>query len=353
MILRTVHVGVGGNGQWSTEVLGADPRFRPVAIIDTHATSAKTAQYKLGLAGHKNVPTFSGLTGALTQIEADALVVTTPTKTHAEFVRMALAVNMHVLVERPLTISWDDAKAIVADADSAWVKLCVAQRARYTACEQTVAYILSKPDHPYSPGAVRIVDYVHHRHRPEPGKLDFPFAMVWDAAVDHVDSLATWLGPVKRVTARSYATPWTHYTYDANLSAFIEFEGGAVCNYVMTHDANIHQQQVTMQGERGALVLTDQEKLRFFPKPAGPLESAAEQVVECDIMDCVPPEQCIADEFFRYVVEDVEPGISGKRNLQTVAVCEALVRSAREKKPIDVSDIRQSGLCPPFQGEKG
>jgi len=277
MILRTVHVGVGGHGQWPIDVMGKDPRFKPVALVDNNPTAARTAQYLLGNAGHKGVPTFSGLTGALSQLEADALVICTPTKTHAEFARMGFAASMHVLVEKGMTMDWNEAKSLVADADASWSKFCVAQNYRYMDCEQSIAYILAKPEHPFYPGKVRIVDYIHHRYRPEPRNLDYPFAMVWDMSCHHVDSLSCWLGPAKRVTARSYAAPWTQYVHHANISAFIEYESGAVCNYVLTHDATMNQWRIAFQGERGALVLTDRDRLRFYPKPAEQLGSAEAQ----------------------------------------------------------------------------
>jgi len=127
MILRTIHVGVGTQGQKMLEEAGKDARFKPVAIVDTNATAARMAQYLVGNTGHKNVPTFSGLTGALSQIEADALVICSPTKTHAEYARMGFTVNMHVLVDKGMSMDWEEAKALVAEADSAWVKFCVAQ----------------------------------------------------------------------------------------------------------------------------------------------------------------------------------------------------------------------------------
>src|SRR5258706_2839531 len=340
MILRTIHVGVGGQGQWTVDVLGKNPKFKPVAVVDTNATAMRTAQYRLEQNGHKGVPGFSGLTGALSQVEADALIIATPTKTHAEYIRMGLAVNMHVLVEKGMTMDYEEARSLVRDADAAWVKLCVAQNYRYTACEQTISYILKKPDHPHYPGEVRMVDYVHHRYRPEPRNLDYPYAMVWDMSSHHMDSLSCWFKKAARVTARSYATPWTQYVHDGNISAFIEFENGVVCNYVLMHDATMAQWRIALQGERGALVLTNHNELRFFPKPGQQLGSAEGESVACDVMDYESPEMCIAEDFFRYVVEDIEPGISGRRNLRTMAMCEALVRSAKNKRPVELSELK-------------
>ena len=41
----------------------------------------------------------------------------------------------------------------------------------------------------------------------------------------------------------------------------------------------------------------------------------------------------------RYIAEGVEPGISGRNNLQTLAVCEMLVRSARERRPVERAEL--------------
>src|SRR5688572_24037450 len=138
MILRTIHVGVGGRGQALLKVIGRDAKFKPVGIIDSNSTTAKVAQYKLAEAGHRGVPVFSGMTGALTQIEADAMIICTPPRSHGEQVRMALSANMHALVDAPLTIEFNDARQLVGEADSAWVKLCVANHWRYRSEERRV-----------------------------------------------------------------------------------------------------------------------------------------------------------------------------------------------------------------------
>ncbi|HEY7115394.1 MAG TPA: Gfo/Idh/MocA family oxidoreductase [Tepidisphaeraceae bacterium] len=341
MILRTIHIGLSGRGQWLLETIAKETRFRPVALVDANTTLARTAQYRLGAeAGHKNVPVFSGVTGALSQVEADAAIICTPTRTHLDTARLAMSANQHVLLDRPLTHDWAESNALVGEADTAWLKLAVAQEQRYTSVEQTISYILNKPDHPYHPGAIRMVDFVNHRYRPEPGDWDYPYAAVWDVACDHMDSLARWLGNAKRVTARSYLAPWSHYVHEANLSAFIEYENGAACNYILTNDATMQQWRVTLQGDRGGLVLTNHERLRFYPKPGQSLGSSEAESIESELMDVPDPAWSIVDDLFRYIVEDVEPGISGKRNLETLRMCEALIRSAKNKRPVELSELK-------------
>src|SRR6185503_1813081 len=191
-----------------------------------------------------------------------------PPRMRTEAIRMAITVNMHMLVDAPLAGDLNEARQLVGEADTAWLKLCIAREGRYTAVHRTISHLMNAPGHPHYPGQVKMVDYVCHHHRLEQGAQDYPWAAVWETAGGHIDALASWLGPVKRVTARSYAMPWTHWVHESNLSAFIEYETGALCNYVMSNDATANFSRIILQGERGALVLTDGLQLMFHSKPS-------------------------------------------------------------------------------------
>lgn len=333
-VVRTIHVGVGARGTWPIEVMGADPHYEPVALVDLNPDFLAAAQSSLRL---PDSALFDSLERAVTETDADAVVICTPTRTHGALSRIAFAAGKHVLVEKGMTMDWAEARQMFAAADAAGVRFCVAQNYRYGANERAVTGLLSDASHPHSPGKVEIVDYIHHRHRPEPRTLNYPYAMVWDMSCHHVDSLACWLGPARRVIAHSYNTSWSKYEHDADIAAFIEYESGAVCQYVLTHTATVSEWRVTLQGEKGALRLYDQAGVRFSPVPAGQLGSS--EPVACNVPDTGRSEQGVADAFYRYIAEGIEPGISGRSNLQTLAVCEMLVRSARERRSVEREEL--------------
>jgi predicted dehydrogenase len=334
MTLRTIHVGVGARGVWPVEIMGADPKFQPVALVDIRRDFLAAAQARLKL---PDAALFGDLQTALAAVEADAVVICTPTVTHAAFARLAFANGKHVLVEKGMTMDWAEANALVREADQAGVRFCVAQNYRYFANMATIKQLLDTPDHPHHPGAVQIADFIHHRYRPEPRTLNYPYAMVWDMSCHHVDLLAYWLGPASRVNAQSYNSSWSHYTHDANIAAIVEYAGGVVCHYVLTHSATISDWRIILQGERGALRTGDVPGVQFYPRPSGQL--GASQPLACDELGLPASEQGVADDFYRYIAEGVEPGISGRTNLQTLAVCEMLVRSAREWRPVDRAEL--------------
>ena len=51
------------------------------------------------------------------------------------------------------------------------------------------------------------------------------------------------------------------------------------------------------------------------------------------------PELLDVSVIHRFIAEGIEPGISGRNNLQTLAVCEMLVRSARDRRPVERAEL--------------
>lgn len=314
--------------------MGKDKRFEIVAIAEPNQQVRDAARADPHLAKSRALGT---LAEALDAVPADAVVICTPTKTHAELCRQAFAAGRHVLVEKGMTHDWEDAKKLVQEAHDARVKFCVAQNYRYGAGERAIGKMINDPSHPHHPGKVMIAEYLHHRYRPEPRTLNYPFAMVWDMGCHHLDSLIAWLGPVKAVTAKSSNPPWSPYEHDADLHATLEFESGCVCQYAITHAATISRWSVLLQGEQGALTIYDHPHVRFHPKPKAFLGSS--DAVHCDVPKLPPTEQGVTDDFFRYLDDDVEPGISGRNNLRTLAACELLVRSAKAQRPVAAVEL--------------
>ena len=151
-------------------------------------------------------------------MQTDAVIICTPTAFHAPLARLAFDAGKHVLVEKGMTTNWQDAVGLVAEADRAGVKFCVSQNYRYRPEVLTLKSAIESGDH----GTPHLIDLVHHRFRPTPRTLDYPFAMVWDMSVHHLDNLVFCFGPVAEATARSFTAPWSQYSHDAGISGGAE-----------------------------------------------------------------------------------------------------------------------------------
>lgn len=334
MRIRTIHVGVAARGTWPLDVMGKDERFEPVALVDLSQDALDAGRAMVGLGADR---CFNDLSRAIDTVDADAVILCTPTKTHGPLSRVAFDRGKHVLVEKGMTMDFAEAIDLVAHARGAGVKFCVSQNYRYTPVERTITHLLNTPDHPHHPGQPMIVDYVHHRYRPEPRTLNYPDAMIWDMSCHHVDSLACWLGEARSVQARSWNAPWSKYEHDSNITAVIEYASGAICNYTLTHSATYSQYSVVLQGQRGALRAFDVKGVQFYPCPQKQL--GASSPVDCQIVSTERSEQGVASAFYDYIARDIEPGISGRLNLHTLAVCEMLARSARENRLVTREEL--------------
>ena len=362
--LRVVHVGVGGRGRWPLEVIGQDPRFQSVALVDVVPANLQAAREATGLS---ESACFPSIEGALETAAADALVICTPTKTHAAYCRAGFSAGKHVLVEKGMTLDWQEANALVTEAEAAGISFCVSQNYRYMAETKTLAHLLAEQTY----GTPHLIDLINHRYRPEPRTLDYPFAMVWDMGCHHFDNLVSLFGPVACVTAVSHSAPWSAYEpHDAGVTAVLEFKSGQVCTYQLTHQATTSSYRHLLQTERGALLWeqpsTNNEHLRsesagvrgwpgqgaagaqgvrgqgrhwsFLPKPD-------RQIGRPDRSEPIPSvavprsEQGVVDDWYRSIKEGAQVGISGRNNLETLAVCEMIVRASTERRPITRDEL--------------
>ena len=351
--LRVIHVGVGGRGRWPLEVIGQDARFRSVALVDVVAENLQAAREITGLG---EAACFSSIEAALEAVEADALVICTPTKTHAALCRAGFRAGKHVLVEKGMTLDWAEANALVAEGEAAGVSFCVSQNYRYMAETKTLARLIEEKTY----GTPHLIDLINHRYRPEPRTLDYPFAMVWDMGCHHFDNLVSLFGPVERVTAVSHSAPWSAYApHDAGVTAVLEFGGnnradvptygtspralggggGQVCTYELTHQATTASYRNLLQTEHGALSWDEEgRRWTFLPKP----ERQLGQPERSEPIANVPvgrSEQGVVDDWYRSIKEGVPVGISGRSNLETLAVCEMVVRSATGRRPVTRDEL--------------
>jgi scyllo-inositol 2-dehydrogenase (NAD+) len=109
------------NFRWSV------PHAELVALVDVHAESRAAAEAELGLEGRG----FADLGAALAATDVDAVVITTPTFTHAALVREAAAHGLHVLCEKPMALSVAECDAMIADCERAGVTLQLAFMRRF------------------------------------------------------------------------------------------------------------------------------------------------------------------------------------------------------------------------------
>ena len=324
--LRHIHVGTGGRGGSHVRIASGHPDWQAVALVDIDENALESARERTGLG---RSACFATLAEAIKAVEADATIISTPTATHAPFARIAFDAGLHVLVEKGMTTHLSLAKELVEEADESGVKFCVAQNYRYHPHQRRIKEILDSRGH----GAPQIVDLIHHRYRPNPRTLNYLNAMIWDMSCHHFDNLNFWFGPARTVvSAKTFNPPWSKYAYDSGVYAILEYESGMVCNYGLTHCAQIDRYHLLIQTDRGSLRTYDVEDIEFQPLGGGERETIK-------LPSLPPAEEFILNDFRDYIREGIEPGISGRRNLRTLALCEATCMAAEGNGSVAVEEL--------------
>ena len=302
-----------------------DPNWEPVALVDVNETFLQNAREKTGL---EKSACFSSLEEATKAVEADAALICTPTETHAPFARVGFEAGLHVLVEKGMTTDLALAKQLVKEGEESGVRFCVAQNYRYQPLQQTIKGILDEG----TCGTPAIVDLIHHRYRPNPRTLNYLNAMIWDMSCHHFDNLNFWFGPVKTVTARTFNPPWSQYPYDSGVYAILEYENGMVCNYGLTHCAQNSSYHLRMQMDEGTLRAYDVEGIELQPTAGGEPKTI-------EPLSLPRSEQLVLNALSEYIRDGVEPGISGRNNLQTLALCQATCDAASTGATVKMADL--------------
>lgn len=326
--LRVLLVGVGNRGRWPLEQCRRESGWEIVGLVDQDGHHLAAAREATSLPA---TVCFGRIEEALEAVRPDAAILCSPTVTHAPFTKAAVARGVAVLTEKGMASNWEEAVDLVRFVGEHRGIFAVAQNYRYDGVSSVVRDALrgGVDGIPRLEDAF-LVDYVQHRVRPVPGMLTYPFASVWDMSCHHFDNLLDWLGPVAEVTAHAPRAPWSPYAHPANTSAFLRFASGVHVNYVHTHDAARGSLRLEIHARNGALVLRDghaefsvRPDVNFGETPASPIPIPA-----------VCSEEAVLADFHDYVARGHEPGISGRRNLETMALCEMVVRSVRERRTI-------------------
>jgi predicted dehydrogenase len=111
MIGKTLGLGIAGVGGWGTNVLRSclrTSRARVVALCDTNRETLARHRKMTGGAIKD-----SGFGEMLADPQVEAIVLATPTPTHASMAQEALRAGKHVFVEKPIASSTREATALV------------------------------------------------------------------------------------------------------------------------------------------------------------------------------------------------------------------------------------------------
>jgi UDP-N-acetylglucosamine 3-dehydrogenase len=125
MTLKTAVIGVGSMGRHHARVDWELPEARLVGVADQNETVAKA------IAERYNTKAFTDYRQLLDEQRPEAVTIAVPTSCHMEIAMEVIRHGIHVLIEKPITFSVDEAKVIIEAARKAKVQLMVGHIERF------------------------------------------------------------------------------------------------------------------------------------------------------------------------------------------------------------------------------
>lgn len=218
--LRTAVIGVGYLGKFHAEKYAKLPNSDLVAVVDASEANARAIASQHGC---EALTDYRALYGRV-----DAVSIAAPTSLHYAIAKDLLAQGIHLLIEKPITVTVAEADELIALARQQKVLIQVGHLERFNAALLALGDRLGKPKFIES-----------HRLAPfNPRANDVN--VVLDLMIHDIDIIQSMVAsPIKSIAASG--TPvLTRITDIAN--ARIEFESGCV--------ANVTASRVSMKTER-------------------------------------------------------------------------------------------------------
>jgi predicted dehydrogenase len=335
MAIRIAVVGMGCRGRdWVREVKAAAPAFELVGCVDVDAGALQRVSKEFGI---PSAQCFTRLEDVLDSGTCDAVIIATPADCHATTCEAALARKLAVLIEKPFTLQLSDAVRLVSLAETNNTPLLVAQNYRYLRSFRTVKRLVDEGV--LGKVAMVVCHYYRPFHTMAPSLAKLEHSVLWGVSVHHLDALRYVLGTqVTNVQADSFTAPWGQLPPGASLQLMLSFANDTRVSYSATYESTGHtlfeggqEFYARFIGERATLhvfhrwlILWENGKLPRLVR-RGPRKKTEERI--------------LLDEFERAVVHGETTELSGRDNLQTVAVLEACVRSAGEGRSIDPREL--------------
>lgn len=138
--MKKLRVGVIGCGSIARHrhlpEYASNPNVELVAVCDNNAERALEIGEKYG------VPSYTSFVELLRNAEVDAVSVCTPNYLHAPISNAALLAGVHVLCEKPMATSKEEAESMIETAAKSGKKLMIAHNQRFVASHQKARQLI-------------------------------------------------------------------------------------------------------------------------------------------------------------------------------------------------------------------
>jgi len=264
----------------------------------------------------------------------EAIINTTPNNVHLETTRAAARAGKHVFLDKPIANTVAEGRALTEACRSAGVILALGYQRRREAHFRWVRARIDAGD------LGRLVNAEANISRDRLGKIDFtswrytsagmPGGVLLQIGIHYTDVLEFLMGPVVAVTGRLAQLVLPGDNPDV-ASVVLEHESGALSTLNASYASSGEYYLLNVYGKEATAYYDLHQGLRYVRRG-----EKAPSPVPCEPGDPIVSE---LDEFAAAVRGTGVPEMDGEKSTRSLAVVLAGIRSAREGRRVEVSEM--------------
>lgn len=308
-------IGVGAMGQNHVRVYSKLKNANLLAISDLMKGTLAELSRKYDTVGYVDYDNI------LKMPEIEAVSVCVPTTYHYEVVMSAIEHGKHVLVEKPIAFTLDEAKEMVEAAEEAGVKLATGHVERFNPAVLEAKRLIEE-------GAIgEVVSASAKRVGPFPPRIK-DVGVTVDLAIHEVDIMFYLFdSPASRVYA-NMGSRLEKCEYEDHAELMMKFENGMVGILETNWLTPYKKRQLEITGVEGIISIDYiDQTVEVYGKNAQKVEVEHKEPLKEEL-----------NSFLSAIINDEEPKITGEDGIHALKVVLAAKKSAKYKKPVNMNE---------------
>lgn len=312
--VRTAVIGTGYLGKYHVEKFATLPQSELVAICDINSEHTNDLSEKYAVAPTTDYRSLLG--------KVDAVSIATPTPTHYEIGRFFLANGVHVLMEKPVSTTVEQADSLIETAKKNQVLLQVGHLERFNNAIKSLKSLLEQP---------RFVD----SQRLAPFKLrGSDVNVVLDLMIHDIDIILSLIkSPICdiRATGASVLTPFIDIA-----NARLEFKNGCVASVTASRVSVLSERRLRVfQHDTHISLDLERKKCRIHRKGKGEMFPGIPNIEsEKFLFEKGDPLKEEIESFLNAILNNTSPVVTGedaKKALETAIEITRIVSQSNKQ----------------------
>ena len=330
---NSINIGVIGYGYWGPNLVRNFAEI-PGAKIKTISDFKPELLAKVQ-ARYPNIQVTTDCRDIFTDPKIDAVAIATPVSTHFDLAMAALQAGKHVLVEKPITVSSEQAMRLIEEAEKRNLVLMVDHTFVYTGAVRKMRDLVVAN----TMGDIYYYDSV----RVNLGLFQHDVNVIWDLAV-HDLSIMNYVLPYQPYAVS--ATGMSHVPGEPENIAYLTlfFEGNLIAHIHVNWLAPVKVRRTLLGGSQRMIVFDDlepSEKIKIYDKGitvSGNSESVYQMLIGYRAGDMWAPKLDMTEalrteglHFLNCIQTGDRPITDGQAGLRVVRILEAATESMRKQ----------------------